>query len=249
MQGSLRGSGQRSLMRAGRENFLLTRIFKLRALRRPRRPPKWFTGLAIAAVFGAALFMGHPWILTQAAAWLVTNDPLIRADALIVLSGDSTGERVMQGVALWRQGYAPTVILSGGPIGRWTTAAEVMRKEALLLGLPSRAILLEEESMSTWEQAVKTLPMVRKLGARRVIVVTSPYHARRARWTFRRIFGPAGIEVLVSPSPYSKFQVDRWWAREQDTEDVLLEYFKMLHYLLRFRSSPREGSRVEAKGP
>lgn len=210
----------------------------LRPLKRPRRSPKWPIRLAIAAVVLVALFLGYPWILTQAAAWLVTNDPLTRADVIIALSGDSTGERVMQAVSLWRQDYAPKVILSGGPLGRWTTAAEVMRKEALILGLPAQAILIEEESMSTWEQALRTLPMVQKLGGRRVIVVTSPYHARRAKWTFQRIFGAAGIQVLVSPSPYSTFHVDRWWTREQDTEDVLLEYFKMLHYLLRFWRSP-----------
>ena len=218
-------------------------------MRRARRSSRWLVGLAIAGLIAISLFLAYPWVLTQAAGWLVTNDPIAPADALIVLSGDSTGERVMQGVALWRQGVAPRVILSGGPIGRWVTAAEIMRREALLLGLPSRAILLEEESRSTWEQAVKTLPMVKRLGARRVIIVTSPYHARRARWTFRRVFGPAGIEVLVSASPYSKFQADRWWTREQDTEDVLLEYFKMVHYFLCFRSPPGGGLRGEAKGP
>ena len=52
--------------------------------------------------------------------FLVVSDPLVKADAIVVLDGDPMDERLLHSVQLWRSGYAPKVILSAR-LAEWQT--------------------------------------------------------------------------------------------------------------------------------
>lgn len=198
--------------------------------RRPRRLRR--LALLLLALAAATSLLWQP-ALAGLGQWLARSDPLpLQADALVVPSGDPAGLREAEAARLWRRGVAPVIVVSGGPIAWQTVAAQVMARHLEALGVPPGAIRVEERATSTAENALFSLPMVKELGARRVVVVTSTYHVRRARLAFRRVYEPAGIEVVVHGTPDPAFNPDRWWREPGGREYGLLELMKLCWYLL-----------------
>ena len=68
----------------------------------------------------SAIYLTHPLYLKALGNLLVVSDPLVKADAIVVLDGDPKDERLLHSVQLWQSGYAPKVILSA-PLARWQT--------------------------------------------------------------------------------------------------------------------------------
>jgi uncharacterized SAM-binding protein YcdF (DUF218 family) len=132
---------------------------------------------------------------------LVIADELEPLDAIVVLGaplahGDRlspvAAERCDAAADLYAKGGAPIVVVSGGVTGRAIRAeAAVMAERVAERGVPAAAIIVEARSRTTAENARFVAEI---LGAdRRVWLVTQPFHARRARWLFRR----AGLEPRV----------------------------------------------------
>ncbi|MBN1205970.1 MAG: YdcF family protein [Myxococcaceae bacterium] len=146
------------------------------------------------------------------------------ADALVVLGarvlpgGVPSGAlfaRVEKAVELYQRGLAPRLLFSGGVGAHPPSEAQVMRSLAMRLGVPAEACLLEEQSHSTEQNARFSAELLRSLGARRVVVVSDPYHLLRARQYFRL----QGFEVATSPALLAERDmnaVDRfsWTVRE-----------------------------------
>lgn len=167
-------------------------------------------------------------LLNAAGRFLVVQDPLEKADVIIVLSGGRGDERVRQAAELYQGGYAPLVLLSGGEEMAGISVPEMLRRQALALGVPADALLSEPDSTSTAEQARYLRPLLEPRGMRRAIVVTSSYHTRRTRHLFRKAFEGSGIEIRVYPVQRDVWKPEGWWTREQDTETLVLEYIKLM---------------------
>ena len=134
------------------------------------------------------------------------------AGAIVVLGGSlATGvpprqgpelvdssDRVLHASRLWRAGKAPFVVASGGRLP-WSAAprSEAAEMAGLLVewGVPREAILLEERGRTTSENAVETAKLLRARGVRRVLLVTSSIHMRRALVSFQA----EQLETLPSP--------------------------------------------------
>jgi uncharacterized SAM-binding protein YcdF (DUF218 family) len=166
-------------------------------------------------------------LLAAVGRFLIVQDRLERADVIIVLSGGRGDERVRQAAELYQQGYAPLVLLSGGEETAGISVPEILRRQALALGIPLDALLTEPDSTSTAEQARFLRPLLEPRGIRRAIIVTSSYHTRRTRRLFRRAFAGSGIDLRVYPVQRDVFNPDGWWTREQDTETLVIEYIKL----------------------
>jgi uncharacterized SAM-binding protein YcdF (DUF218 family) len=179
------------------------------------------------------LYFSYPYALNGLARFLVVSDRLEKADVILVLAGDTNGERVAQGVELYKQGYAKHLLMSGGSLTWNLTYAGWMKKQAVELGVPGPAVLLQDRSTSTIDDAKFSLPIVKEHGFRSVIVVTSPYHTRRAAAVFKKIFGRQGIKVLIYPVQHSNFEPHDWWRRHEDTAFVVWEYVARVMYLLK----------------
>ena len=175
----------------------------------------------------------NPLILNGMARFLIVRDRLEPADVIIVLAGDSNGERVAAGVKLYKQGYANKLLMSGGPLAWKLTYAEWMKEQAMALGVDPKDVILEVDSRSTFENAKLTLPIVRELQAKTVIMVTSPPHTRRAKRVFRNAYSKEKIKVISCPVENSAFQLAGWWKRHEDTQFVVREYISMFYYILR----------------
>ena len=111
--------------------------------------------------------------------------------------------RVEKAVELYRRGFAPRLLFSGG-VGKHPPAeAVVARALAVTLGVPESACLVEAESHSTAENARFSARALRELGLADAVLVSDPYHLLRARQYFRR----EGIQVHPSPALSSERNV------------------------------------------
>jgi uncharacterized SAM-binding protein YcdF (DUF218 family) len=128
------------------------------------------------------------------------------ADVILVL-GAGLRRDGQPGPALWRrgekaaqlfhQGYAEHVLCSGGMTTRQPRSeADACREVLMSNGVPEAAVLLEERSRSTEENAAYTREIMEANGWETALVVSDGYHLLRARW----IFAQQGISVYTSPS-------------------------------------------------
>ncbi len=166
-------------------------------------------------------------ILRAVGSFLVVQDELKKADVIVVLAGDSN-ERVKQGVALYKAGFSKYIIMSGGSTTSEVSSAERMKKQALRLGVPEDAIILEPKSLHTYDHPIFVKPILLKKGFKSAIVISSPYHTRRTSFLFNRNFRRSGIELIYYPVQDSYFKVDDWWKRDYTRRIVLQEYMKMV---------------------
>lgn len=193
--------------------------------------------LLFLALCGVVLYVSRPLYLPSFAEFLIHDDPLRKADAIIVLAGDDvSGNRVAHAVSLWRDGWAGVVVLSGGWIARGVRVEDVMRRQAEEMGvLPDKIVVVSSDlptgrgtlADSTLAEVRLFLAECRKRKFRTVIVVTSNFHTRRAKRIFEHAFAGSGTEIVVVASPDDSFKVDRWWTRRTDARTWLLEMEKL----------------------
>lgn len=186
--------------------------------------------LILLAILALPLYLFHGFILDKAAKYLYCKDELKPADVIVVLAGEET-ERVEYGVKLFKEGWArkDRMILSGGPVVWKYTFASLMEKHALYLGVPKKDILLEDRSTSTEEDARFTREILRQHGYTSLILVTSPYHSKRADKIFRKTMGNE-IRVISAPAEKSWFRFEDWWERKRDRKVVFMEFSKFLWF-------------------
>jgi uncharacterized SAM-binding protein YcdF (DUF218 family) len=190
-----------------------------------------FKFLKIVIVFAIILglfYVSHGFIFEKAGKYLYYKDEMKPADVIVVLAGEET-ERVEHGVELFKEGWArrDKIILAGGPLVWKYTWASLMKEQAIFLGVPKDAILLEDRSRTTEEDARFTKEIFKKYGYKSCILVTSPYHSRRATKIFREVMADK-ITVISAPAEKSWFSFDEWWERRRDRAKVLDEYSKFI---------------------
>ncbi|MGH9411182.1 MAG: YdcF family protein, partial [Vicinamibacterales bacterium] len=169
------------------------------------------------------------------------EDPLSHADAIFVLAGTRT-ERWLEGVDLYRQGYAPVIVLSPGivePSEMWIRArgirfpsdSELARDAMIQMGIPDWAIETPTQSVdNTADEALMLRRLIRANHWTRVIIVTSKYHTRRAGFAFRRALDGAGVTLIIRASHYDTSDPAHWWRHRSDLRFVLLEWEKLTAY-------------------
>jgi uncharacterized SAM-binding protein YcdF (DUF218 family) len=189
---------------------------------------KFLKILIALAVIVVALYIGHGFILDKAGRYLSYADVMKPADVIVILAGEET-ERVEYGVMLFKDGWArkDKIILAGGPVVWKHSWASLMQEHALSLGIPKDAIILEDQSKTTEEDARFTKEILDKNSYKSCLLVTSPYHSRRAYTIFKKIMGD-DITVISAPCNKSWFRFDEWWKRRRDRAVVLDEYSKFV---------------------
>lgn len=181
-----------------------------------------------------SIILSYSAILALIGSFLVVQDELKKADAIIVINSDRNGTRVAQGVSLYKNGYADKLIFSGCQIAWQTNDADIMKKQALVLEVPEKAILLDRNGYTTFDNARNTLKIMKENHLNSAILVTSSYHTRRAMWIFKKVFKASGVKLSVLPARDSEFNPGDWWRREKDAKLVFNEYTKLIWYALKY---------------
>lgn len=188
---------------------------------RPPSPRRWLrirvlatTALVLSLVMGNSIVAGTLIGLIETQTPRFEADSSRHFDAIVVLGGGvypkgslrlreqltfDSMVRTMCGVDLYLQGYAPQMVVSGGDasvFGEGPREAMEMKRFAMRLGVPDEAILIEDRSRTTYENAVETK---RLLGPASIILTTSAYHMPRSEGLFRH----QGLHVTSYPCSHS----------------------------------------------
>lgn len=120
---------------------------------------------------------------------LLHSQPLLPADAVVVLCGEDGLARLRAGVGLLAQGVAPMILLSGGRSAPPSIlSANDLLPTALGMGVAPGRIAMETTSTNTAEQARAVASRAFLEGWNRVLLVASGYHLPRAFLTFLRLW-------------------------------------------------------------
>jgi uncharacterized SAM-binding protein YcdF (DUF218 family) len=153
----------------------------------------------------------------------------VKADAMVVLGGGGEMmDRPRRAVQLFQQGVAPKILVSG----RGDCEFNVNYLEEN--GVPASAISSEELSASTLENAKFSAPLLRRMGAQRVIIVTSWYHSRRALACFRH-FAP---DITFYSRPSYEAYAPRDWVHHGFIGYLIAEHIKTLGYSVCYGIGP-----------
>src|SRR5213082_3518557 len=178
----------------------------------------------------------HPMFRFIAESWIV-EDPLNKADALIVLSDDNFyADRATRAAELFREGKASLVVASGRRLRPSAGITELMEHDLIERGVPKDKILrFAQDGDSTYQEAEALANLAKTKKWRKAIVVTSNYHTRRARYIFRRVF-PQDIEIRVASARDGDFDPENWWEKRKSTKVFMREITGMMVTVWELRS-------------
>ena len=150
---------------------------------------KFLTGLIIAAALAALAVVGINYILTDDDLAGCTapgvSEACPKSDVIVAVSGGDTAARARKAAQLYLDGWASKIIYSGDSADPMAVSnAAEMKKIAISMKVPARNILVEEKSTNTAENATYTMKLLDEMDARKVILVSSPYHTRRVKLNF-----------------------------------------------------------------
>jgi uncharacterized SAM-binding protein YcdF (DUF218 family) len=204
------------------------------------RKARW-AGVLLVGV--ALVAFAHVAILREIGAFLIIEDSLRPAAAIIALGGEPPF-REMEAARLYRGGWASRVVIVRGARGEewkalqdmgiaveetWERSREVLIRQ----GVPPSAILVpKEEAAGTLEELQAAY---RALGSNDalVILVTSKYHTRRVRLTWQYVTAGQS-QPIVRAASGDPFDPERWWHQRRFALSVVREYLGLINYYAGF---------------
>jgi len=165
------------------------------------------------------------------AVYLSPQDSLSKVDAIVVVSGGDTDARIAEGVRLYLQKWAPKIIFSGAAAEGDVSNALAMKRIAIASGVPAGDIIIEEKSKTTEENADFTAKVIEENKVKSIILVTSPYHQRRAYNQFRYYLGKDFV-ILNHSAKDTTWRKQGWWenanARFLTLGEVMKNFYELL---------------------
>jgi uncharacterized SAM-binding protein YcdF (DUF218 family) len=126
----------------------------------------------------------------------------------VAISGGNTAARTASAIDLYKKGWADKLIFSGAAADKNSPSnAKTMQQQAVAAGVPIDAILLDETSANTAENARNVAKILQQNGFKEVILTTSAYHMRRSALLFNHYIASGG-RVRTSPAVDDGWQ---WW--------------------------------------
>jgi uncharacterized SAM-binding protein YcdF (DUF218 family) len=187
-----------------------------------------------------------PFAAWAGASYLITEAPLEKADAIVVLGGSASyKERTHEAARLFFEGRAPRILITNDNMrGPWSSAEqrnlffyERALEELRNAGVPAQSVeVLMKPVTSTFDEAEVVRDYAQQHGLHSILIVTSVYHSRRALWVFTNVFRDRGIRIGLStarrgeesPPPVT------WWLTLRGWKLVPTEYVKMIYYVINY---------------
>lgn len=193
-------------------------------------------GLIFVGIAFAILLLREP-VLLFIGDYLVVKDDLSTADVIHVIAGEDY--RTDYAIQLYQQGLGEQIYFTGG----WCNFHHYYHgrhgmERAQSQGVPEQEIAYDDTPVkSTFDEAVRLKAHIDENPSsfQSVIVVSDPFHMRRARWTYQRVLGK-DVAVLMAPVPFDQTPYQRqWWLSSKSIRMVWDEYLKILYYFFRYQ--------------
>jgi uncharacterized SAM-binding protein YcdF (DUF218 family) len=194
----------------------------------------WILAVVLLLV-GTGYVFRAPLLSGLADAWVV-NDPVARADA-IVIPGGGLENRPFAAAKLFRDGVAPVVLYMNvrlspaEEMGITPPERELTRRILLSNGVPETAMtMIGTNIASTYDESRAVRGWVEQTGSKSIIITTDPFHTRRALWIFRKELQGTGTEIHIVPVNPVRYRADDWWRYEEGVTAFQNETVKYIYY-------------------
>ncbi len=196
----------------------------------------WVRNIFIAIAVLSFIFSTlSPMILGWMGEYLVVRDDITQPADFICVCGGGSAERVAYSARLYFDGKAASLLVLGDPVhlpGISATWAELaVREMTERYKVPPGVIISDSRGTSTFEEAVLTRKLFERENVESAIIVSEPFHTRRVKMIFDRVFTGSGIDLRYSATEPSWFKPDDWWGNEKMMIAVFEEYAKTLLYV------------------
>ena len=201
-------------------------------------------GVSILVLVFIVIYVSRAAWLPVIGSFLIVKDPPEAADIIYVLNGDPN-TRPFEAARLYQEGLAPKVAIARAENSMTNVVNLTMNTTDLCikvlhaggitgghlveLNMPGGVRSTFDEAMLLKEYAVRT-------GIRRVIVVTSEFHSRRAKWIFQKVLKNERVKIIIRPVANPKYGKDNWWRKEDGLIGCQNEYIKLIFYLMHYRN-------------
>ena len=197
------------------------------------------TGIIVLLYFSRASWLGY---LGHS---LVVDDPSATADVAIVLTtGVDYLPRLLQAAQLYRDKRVKKVMINGN---RKTDAIRQLEKQGFIPackwsenslrilemhGVPRQQVwaVSAENVFDTVSEAQTIQPFLINNGVSRMIITTSKFHSRRARYVWRKVMGTEE-GIYTSAATDDPFDPDSWWQHGRQVKQMMGEYGGMAYYI------------------
>lgn len=205
--------------------------------------------LLVICGFVAIVYLAWHPLLRAAARFWVVQDRVEPADVIIVIGDDDfTADRAKEAAELFRAGWAPQIVASGRMLRPYASVADFIARDLQSQGVPTSAIQrFSHKADNTSEEAEGLRVLAEQKGWRRILLVTSNYHTRRARYIFRKVF-PESVRLEVAGAPDPDFDPATWWESRRGRKIFFLETAGYLEAVWELRR-PQSGTPVAKAAP
>jgi len=183
----------------------------------------------------AIYLVRHPLLRLAGGFWIVDDGPAY-SDAIVILGDDNYGgDRAAKAAELFKAGWAPRVVASGRFLRPYASITDLEEHDLKNDGVPEQAIVrFQHHAANTKEEAEALRQLILQQGWKRILLVTSSYHTRRARYICARTF-PAGTVLRVIPAPDSEYDPNHWWESRRGLVIFSHEFVGMIVSLWEMR--------------
>jgi uncharacterized SAM-binding protein YcdF (DUF218 family) len=159
-----------------------------------------------------------------------------KADAIVILGGGWV-ERESKGIQLYKQRYAPYVILTGvKDEGKRSAQYSHDRRTRVMLdnGVKASEIFFVYAAENTNEEAKEAVAVLKEHGWGHVIVVSDPPHMRRVQWSWNRAMDGSGMRYTLVESSPAWWNAGKWWENDRSKRFVASEIEKLCYYFVAY---------------
>jgi uncharacterized SAM-binding protein YcdF (DUF218 family) len=197
---------------------------------------------AVLLLLVILVFAFRSQILTSMAGYLVVNDTLQPADVIVLLNSE-VNTRPFRASELYQQGLAPVIAIARSEstptvdLGLMPNDTDISVAVMEKQGVPADKIIVlpfPGGVTSTFDEASAVRQYVEAHQAYRIILVTSAFHTRRARWIFEKTLAGLPVSLEMAAVPYAGFDQTDWWKNETGLITLNNEYIKLFYYLFKY---------------
>ncbi len=155
--------------------------------------------------------------------WVVDESPQA-SDAIVILSDDDyDAVRASRAADLFKADWAPRIVASGRYLRPYASIAELMQHDLADRGVGADAVIrLPNRARNTLEEAGAVSAFLSSHGWKKIIIVTSNYHTRRARYIYDHVLAP-GTDLRVVAAPDPAYDPNSWWRTREGLKTFLYE--------------------------